>query len=133
MAKPRIAFVCTHNARRSQMAEAIANHLGGDIATFLSAGTEIAERVDPLAREAVFNLFGIVMDDDYRPKLIEETLPVDLIVTMGCDVACPATVSKGREDWKLTDPTGGSIQVFEASAKDIYEHVLGLVDQVKQR
>jgi len=113
------------------MAEAIANHLGSNIAAFLSAGTEIAECVDPLAKEAVCSLYGVEMDEDYRPKMIEEVLPLDLVVTMGCDVECPAVLSDKREDWKLADPTGGTIEMFEASAEEIYEHVSNLIERIK--
>ena len=37
--KPRVAFVCVHNACRSQMAEAIARILAGDVFDSFSAGT----------------------------------------------------------------------------------------------
>ena len=113
------------------MAEAIANHLGGDVATFLSAGTELADEVDPLAREAVRNLYGIVMGENYRPKVIEEVLLVVSVVTMGCDVECPAVLSDKRENWKLADPTGGTIEMFEASAEEIYKYVSNLIERIK--
>jgi len=114
------------------MAEAIANHLGGDIATFLSAGTEIAERVDPLAREAVRNLYGVEMDESYRPKMIADVLPLDLVITMGCDVECPAVLSDKREDWKLDDPADKSIEGFEASAQEIFECVVDLLRRLNK-
>lgn len=44
----RVLFLCTHNSCRSQMAEALMNHLAGDKITASSAGTKPAS-VHPLA------------------------------------------------------------------------------------
>ena len=143
--KPRIAFVCTHNACRSQMAEALATHLGGDIAVFLSAGTEIADKVDPLAVEAVRDLYGVVIDESYHPKIIEDILPVDMVVTMGCGVSCPVVPEKqaqfsssgagqltAQQDWGLDDPSGGDIKKFEAVAREIHGRVVDLIARIEQ-
>jgi arsenate reductase len=45
--KKSVLFICTHNAVRSQMAEAILNKLYGDQYTAFSAGTDPAQ-IDPL-------------------------------------------------------------------------------------
>lgn len=42
MAKIRVLFVCTHNSARSQMAEGMLRHWGGDLYDAESAGTEPA-------------------------------------------------------------------------------------------
>jgi len=141
----RVAFICTHNACRSQMAEAIARHLGGDVATFLSAGTEIADKVDPLAIRAVSDLYGVVIDESYHPKIIEDILPVDMVVTMGCGVSCPVVPEKqaqfsssdagqltAQQDWGLDDPSGGDIKEFEAVAREIHERVVDLIARIEQ-
>jgi arsenate reductase (thioredoxin) len=39
--KPRVLFVCTHNAARSQMAEALLRHHAGERFEVLSAGASI--------------------------------------------------------------------------------------------
>lgn len=85
-----ILFVCTHNAARSQMAEAIVNHLYGDRYQAYSAGTEPTE-VHPFARRVMAEL-GMDIGQQ-RSKSIEEfsSRDFDWVVTL-CDHAretCP--------------------------------------------
>ena len=49
--KRRVLFICTHNSARSQMAEGLLRHLGGERFEVFSAGTE-ATLVRPLAIKA---------------------------------------------------------------------------------
>jgi predicted protein tyrosine phosphatase len=49
--KPRVLFVCTHNAARSQMAKALLRHYAGERFEVLSAGVAPTE-VHPLTRQA---------------------------------------------------------------------------------
>ncbi len=39
MTKPKVAFICTHNSCRSQIAEALGRHLASDVFDSYSAGT----------------------------------------------------------------------------------------------
>lgn len=85
-----ILFVCTHNAARSQMAEAIVNHLYRDRYQAYSAGTEPTE-VHPFARRVMAEL-GMDMGRQ-RSKSIEEfsSRDFDWVVTL-CNHAretCP--------------------------------------------
>jgi arsenate reductase len=50
--KPRVLFLCTHNAARSQMAEAFLRHYAGDRFEVLSAGLAPTQ-VHPLTREVL--------------------------------------------------------------------------------
>ena len=47
-----------------------------------------------------------------RPKLLQELPEIDIVITMGCNVACPMIKCKYREDWGLQDPTGKSDEEF---------------------
>ena len=53
MTTPTVLFVCVHNAGRSQMAAGYLQHLAGDRIEVLSAGSQPADQVNPVAVEAM--------------------------------------------------------------------------------
>ncbi|BAK97907.1 putative arsenate reductase [Oscillibacter valericigenes Sjm18-20] len=108
----RVAFICVHNSCRSQIAEALGKHLAGDVFESFSAGTELKDRINPDAVRLMKQLYGIDMEQSQHPKLLEELPPVDVVVTMGCNVECPYLPCERREDWGLPDPTGRSDAEF---------------------
>jgi arsenate reductase (thioredoxin) len=91
-----ILFICTHNAGRSQMAEAFFNQLVHGRAQSLSAGSEPAEALQPEVVEAMAEL-GCGLQGQ-KPKVLtpEMVSCADRIISMGCAVACPA---RHHEDW----------------------------------
>lgn len=131
--KPKVAFVCVHNSCRSQIAEALGKHLAADVFESYSAGTEPKDRINPDAVRLVKELYGIDMEKTQYPKLIEALPPVDVLVTMGCNVSCPSLPSKHREDWGLADPTGKSDAEFKAVINQIEEKVSKLAEEIAGR
>lgn len=131
--KPKVAFVCVHNSCRSQIAEALGKHLAGDIFESYSAGTERKDQINPDAVRLMKELYGIDMEQTQSPKLIEALPPVDVVVTMGCNVACPLLPSKHREDWGLVDPTGKSDAEYKAVISQIEAKVLKLAEEIASR
>ena len=131
MDKPKVAFICVHNSCRSQIAEALGKHLAADIFESFSAGTEIKERINPDAVRLVKQLYSIDMEKSQRSKLIEDIPPVDIVVTMGCNVQCPFLPCKRREDWGLDDPTGKSDIEFIAVIKKIETKIISLKAEIK--
>jgi arsenate reductase len=125
-----IAFVCTGNSCRSQMAEGFARFYGSSLLEAYSAGTHPAEGVNPDAISAM-NEKGIDISSQY-PKLLED-IPAkpDILITMGCGVACPFVPSFYREDWGLEDPVGGSIEKFREVRDLIERKVLELITRLK--
>ena len=103
----RVLFLCTGNSARSQMAEALLKHLGGDGFEVFSAGTNPKSEVNPFALEALQEK-GIPTQGLY-PKLVNQFVnnEFDLVVTV-CDKAkqvCPHFPSAKRmEHWSLEDP-----------------------------
>lgn len=112
MNKPKVAFICVHNSCRSQIAEALGKHFAADVFESYSAGTETKDRINPDAVCLMKEHYGIDMELTQRPKLLAEIPPIDVVVTMGCNVECPYLPCKRREDWGLPDPTGQSCEEF---------------------
>jgi len=119
MPKPRIAFICVHNSCRSQIAEALCRHLAGDVFECYSAGTETKPLIDTDAVRLMKQLYGIDMEKTQYSKLLSEIPPVDVVITMGCNVECPYLPCRHREDWGLDDPTGKSDEFFAQVIKQI--------------
>ena len=124
--KPRVAFVCVHNACRSQMAEAIARILAGDVFDSFSAGTETKPAIDPTAVRLVREQYGVDMTETQYSKTLDALPEVDVVVTMGCNVQCPSLPCRRREDWGLDDPTGKEDSVYLAVMDTIRQRVLDL-------
>ena len=124
--KPRVAFVCVHNACRSQMAEAIARILAGDVFDSFSAGTETKPAIDPTAVRLVREQYGVDMTETQYSKTLDALPEVDVVVTMGCNVQCPSLPCRRREDWGLADPTGKEDSVYLAVMDTIRQRVLEL-------
>ncbi len=130
--KPKVAFICVHNSCRSQIAEALGKHLARDVFDSFSAGTKTKEIINPDAVRLMKELYGIDMEHYQRPKLLSDIPPVDVVITMGCNVNCPALPCKYREDWGLGDPTGMSDAYFIRTIKDIEDRVLRLRDEIQK-
>jgi arsenate reductase len=102
----RVLFLCTGNSARSQMAEAVVNARFGDEWQAVSAGTEPAGYVHPMAVRA---LAEIGIDHRGRSKSAGEFHgePFDLVVTVCDDAAknCPFWPGLGRQvHFGLPDP-----------------------------
>lgn len=130
MKKLKVAYICVHNSCRSQMAEAITKIVAGDAIQCWSGGTETKERIDPGAVGIIKKLYGIDMEETQYPKLLSEIPEVDAVITMGCNVKCPAMKAGFREDWGLDDPTGKSEREYAETAADIEEKVRQLREKI---
>jgi arsenate reductase len=124
-----VLFVCGRNAGRSQMAEALCRSLAPDRIRAESAGTTPATRIQPLAVEAM-NEIGVSMDGMLPKTLTPAMLAgADLIVTMGCGVACPAGFAPS-EDWGLDDPHGRDLASVRAIRDQIRARIEELLDRL---
>jgi len=107
MAAQRVLFLCTHNSARSQMAEALLRHLGGDRFEAHSAGTE-ATAVRPLAVKAMSEL-GIDISRQTSKTLdayVNDRFAYVITVCDDANEACPYFPNADRRmHWSLPDPS----------------------------
>lgn len=130
MSKPKVAYICVHNSCRSQMAEAISKLIASEAFEAYSAGTETKDHINSDAVATILELYGVDMSLNQKPKLLDALPPVDIVVTMGCNVECPYLPSKHREDWGLNDPTGMGHDEFVKTATTIEQKVRSLIDRI---
>lgn len=113
-----VAFICTHNACRSQIAQAIAEHYQASDRRyaefrFVSAGTDIADSINPDAVRVLRDSRGIDMvARGQSPKTIGQIPAPDVTISMGCGVRCPFIGRPFDANWELDDPTGGTDEDF---------------------
>lgn len=130
-----ILFVCVHNAGRSQMAEALVNHLAAERGLpvrALSAGTVAGQEINPAAREVMAEI-GIPMEGQ-QPKPLTQVMAdaADRVVTMGCGVdaeACPAHIHLSS-DWGLDDPKDAPLKKVREIRDQIRSKVNALLDEI---
>ncbi|HBR02696.1 MAG TPA: low molecular weight phosphatase family protein [Ruminiclostridium sp.] len=127
----KVAFICVHNSCRSQIAEALGRHLAGDILECYSAGTETKPQINRDAVRLMKQLYGIDMEQTQYSKLLSDIPPVDIVVTMGCNVQCPFLPCKHREDWGLDDPTGKDDQEFIKTIRLIESKITELANGLR--
>ncbi len=123
---PKVAFVCVHNSCRSQIAEALGKHLAKDVFESYSAGTAIKPQINQDAVRLIKQQYDIDMEATQHSKLLDEIPPVDVVITMGCNVDCPTLPCKHREDWGLDDPTGKDDSEFLKIIQRIEENIIEL-------
>ena len=130
--KPKVAFICVHNSCRSQIAEALGRHLASDVFESYSAGTESKPKINQDAVRLLKQTHGIDMEAEGQySKLLADIPPVDVVITMGCNVQCPFLPCEMREDWGLDDPTGKSDEVFLETISAIENKILNLTGRLK--
>ena len=128
--KPTVLFVCVHNAGRSQMAAGYLHHLAGDRIDVLSAGSQPADTVNPVAVEAMAEE-GIDLAAAQPQVLTDAAVQSsDVVITMGCGDACPFYPGKRYEDWQLDDPAGQGIDAVRPIRNQIKQRVHDLVAEL---
>ena len=126
----KVAFVCVHNSCRSQIAEALGKKLASDAFESYSAGTETKPQINQDAVRLMKTIHGIDMEATQHSKLLSDIPPVDVVITMGCNVQCPFLPCSHREDWGLEDPTGKDDKAFVATIRAIEEKIIDLKSRI---
>lgn len=132
MKKPKVAFICVHNSCRRQIAEALAKKYASDIFDAYSAGTKIKDKINKDAVRLLKNIYDIDMEETQYSKLIDDLPPIDISITMGCDVICPIVENQYTEDWNLDDPTGRDDEFFREIISKIEKNVKDLSIRIQK-
>lgn len=128
--KFRVLFLCTHNSARSQMAEALLRHVGGDHFEVHSAGTE-PSRVHPLAIRAMGEI-GLDITNN-ESKSLDQYLgdDFDYVITV-CDQAnesCPVFPGDPKRiHWSFPDPSA-----VEGTEEERLKAFASIRDQLRMR
>jgi protein-tyrosine-phosphatase len=123
-----VLFVCTHNAGRSQMAQAFFERYAPPDVRAESAGQDPADRVWPTVVEAMREV-GIDLSGRRPKKLLPEMQAhADWAVTLACGAQCPY-VPTTVEDWDIPDPAGRSIEEVRAIRDAVEARVKNLIDK----
>ncbi len=124
-----VLFACTQNAGRSQMAAAFFNALADPSqARGLSAGTHPAEHVHgevlEVMKEVGIDLAGVT------PRSLADAVAegVDVLVTMGCGVACPTLPGTETLEWSFEDPSGASTETVRRIRDGVRDRVIHLLE-----
>jgi arsenate reductase len=125
--KPSVLFVCVHNAGRSQMAAGFLRQLAGDAIEVRSAGSAPADRINPVAVQAMEEV-GVDIKSQ-TPKVLtpEDSEASSVVITMGCGDVCPYFPGQTHLDWELDDPAGKGIEAVRVIRDDIRRRVAALV------
>ena len=128
--KPTVLFVCVHNAGRSQMAAGFMTALSEGRVEVLSAGSEPADSINPIAVQAMAEE-GIDIAGN-APKILttEAVRESDVVITMGCGDTCPFFPGKRYEDWELVDPAGKDLSVVREVRDDIKHRIGRLLAEI---
>ncbi len=125
----RVLVLCTANAARSQIAEALFATIGGTHVEVASAGSVPGSGPHPLAVDVLAER-GIAWQGR-TSKGIDAVIdrPWDLVITV-CDnasEACPVIPGARMLHWGLPDPAGAGIQAFRDIAAELERRIRALL------
>ncbi|HEU5427021.1 MAG TPA: arsenate reductase ArsC [Actinocrinis sp.] len=128
--KPSVLFVCVHNAGRSQMAAGFLTRLAAGRIEVRSAGSTPADRVNPVAIEAMKEVGIDISEQTPKVLTLDAVKASDVCITMGCGDTCPVFPGKRYLDWELDDPAGQGIEAVRAIRDAIEKRVRTLIDEL---
>lgn len=129
----KVLFLCTGNTCRSQMAEGLAQYMGGDKVIVYSAGSNPMGKIAELSY-AVMGEIGIDIHGQYS-KGMDEYIgqPFDWVITLcgHANEVCPNWPGMGKRiHWPIPDPysaPGGEkerLMAYRESRDLVYDYLL---------
>lgn len=119
----KVLFVCVENSCRSQLAEAISNHLFSNHLKAFSAGSRPSGKVNP---KALASLERIGIEHKGKSKSVDEIKGsgFDFVVGMGCGDECPNIPGSKRIEWNIPDPKEYGAKGFNKIRDQIKEKIV---------
>jgi arsenate reductase len=130
--RPRVLFVCVHNAGRSQMALAFFERFAGDAAIGDAAGSEPAPQIHPMVRDAMTELGYTIRR---KPQQVTATMvtDADLVIDLGCGDAIPDVLGMRRVTWRIKDPDGLPLTEVRVIRNELRRRVRALSRDLRTR
>ena len=125
-----VAFLCVHNAGRSQMAAGFLHRFGEDRVEVISAGSAPGKAVNVVAVEAMAERSIDISAAVPRRWTDAEIKQADVVITMGCGDECPFHPGTRYEDWPLDDPAGEGVDTVRSIRDEIARRVLDLMSRL---
>ena len=135
--RKKVLFVCTGNSARSQMAEAFARAIGGDVLEAASGGLD-PKGIHPLTPKVMAERNVDMATQTSKEFRITDAAAGDVVITL-CDNArghCPV-LPPGVESrhWSLEDPAAAppaeALEVFRRVRDEIEKRVTGLAGELR--
>ena len=126
-----IVFVSLSGGGRGQIAAALTTLLSNGSVSVHAAGTASGGVIDPSVQAVIDELAIDTSDAFNRPVSTEILSSADVVVTMGLSVGV-VDVPEGvrREDWRVGDPVGATIEEARRVRGDIERRVRSLLDEL---
>ena len=122
MTRPRVLFLCQHNAGRSQLGAALLEHLAGDDFEVTSGGFKPADAVNPAVAATVAELGLDIADRKPRAITADDIRSADLVVTMKPGLPLPAEPRRLLE-WSFPDPTAWDTESVRPLREAVAERI----------
>ena len=128
--RPRVLFVCTHNAGRSALASALAAHHAADRIAVDSAGTDPDPRPSPTTIATLAEL-GIDATA-HRPSAVtaERIAAADVVIAMKPGLDLPLVAGVRYETWTLPDPADWDVDGIRPLRDEIDRRVRTLISEL---
>jgi protein-tyrosine-phosphatase len=125
-----VLFACVHNSGRSVAAATLARHYAGDALHVRDAGSDPSSDVNATVAKALADV-GLPVTD-HTPTRLNHNLvnEADVVVTLGCNEACPAVPGKRIIDWPVADPKGQDERRVRQILADLDARVRELVTEL---
>jgi arsenate reductase len=114
------------------MAEGFAKYYGKGKVEAYSAGTKIAEKINPVVVKVMAEKGIDISKQKPKPFDVKMAEQADIIVTMGCDLEgmCPAPLLKKAINWGIEGPKGKPIEKVREIRDEIEMKVKELLENL---